>query len=162
MALRSTLPADIYWSSRLTLDHTSRPLTEEGLEEFDFSKHPHQRCLSKRVCKLEPHPLLSATLTLEPGGMVYQTLLSDFRAQGGQIHLTKNGMSVRRSQSKVLEHFTKKTPIEKNTEQGKIRGGYREGKGKAHGKTVESKEKNDPFVPTSPLHFNRKVREMFV
>ena len=162
MALRSTLPPDIYWSARLTSDHCCRPLADEGLEEFDFSKHPHQRRLSKLVCKLDPHPLTSASLTMEHGDLLFQALLSDFRAQGGQIHLTKNGVSVSRGRSKWLDSFSKKTARKNKPEQV----GFLESNGvkaNAPEKTGEEvQEKKDQFVPTSPLHFNRKVRKMTI
>lgn len=162
MALRSTLPPDIYWSARLTSDHCCRPLTDEGLEEFDFSKHPHQRRLSKLVCKLDPHPLTSASLTMEHGDLLFQALLSDFRAQGGQIHLTKNGVSVSRGRSKWLDGFAKKTASKNKPEQGSFLES-KDGKTNAPEKTGEEVlEKKDQFVPTSPLHFNRKVRKMTI
>lgn len=156
MALRSTLPADIYWSARLDPDTHSRHLTEEGMEEFDFST-PHQRRLSKLVCMLGPHPLLSASLTMDPNDVLFQALVSDFRAQGGQIQLTKNGMAVSRGRCKWLEGVG-----EKNVTQSK--------KGKTclqetsslrinvpERTNEEEKEEKDQFVPTTPLHFNRKV-----
>lgn len=106
IALRSALPRDIYWSARFDPDTHPHHLTEEGMEEFDFS-NPHQRRLSKLVCRLGPHPLLSASLTMDPNDILFQALVSDFRAQGGQIHLTKNGMAVSRSSSKRLEGIRK-------------------------------------------------------
>lgn len=156
MALRSTLPPDIYWSAQLDTDHNCHHLTEEGLEEFDFS-NPHQRHLSKLVCMLEPHPLMSASLTMEHSDMLFQALVSDFRAQGGQIQLTKNGMTVSRSRCKWLEGVAKETvrntkketscPQERNNPKHNV----------PERTSEEVQEKTDQFVPTSPLYFNRKV-----
>lgn len=156
IALRSALPRDIYWSARFDPDTHPRHLTEEGMEEFDFS-NPHQRRLSKLVCRLEPHPLLSASLTMDPNDILFQALVSDFRAQGGQIHLTKNGMAVSRSRSRRLEGIggkkVRKSKKEKSCPHGtsspKINVSERPNK--------EEQEQKDQFVPASPFHFNRKV-----
>lgn len=156
IALRSALPRDIYWSARFDPDTHPHHLTEEGMEEFDFS-NPHQRRLSKLVCRLEPHPLLSASLTMDPNDTLFQALVSDFRAQGGQIHLSKNGMAVSRSRSKRLEGIggkkVRKSKKEKSCPHGtsspKINVSERPNK--------EEQEQKDQFVPASPFHFNRKV-----
>ncbi|KAJ7373132.1 hypothetical protein OS493_014280 [Desmophyllum pertusum] len=147
MALRSTLPPDIYWSARLDADYyNSHHLTEEGLEEFDFS-NPHQRRLSKLVCMLAPHPLMSASLTMEHGDLLFQALLSDFRAQGGQIQLTKDGMTVSRAANTVTKSKKEKSPLQGDTN---LKVNVPEST------SEEVQEKNEKFVPTSPLHFNRK------
>lgn len=156
IALRSALPRDIYWSARFDPDTHPHHLTEEGMEEFDFS-NPHQRRLSKLVCRLEPHPLLSASLTMDPNDILFQALVSDFRAQGGQIHLTKNGMASSRSSSKRLEGIggkkVRKSKKEKSCPHGtsspKINVSERPNK--------EEQEQKDQFVPASPFHFKRKV-----
>lgn len=156
IALRSALPRDIYWSARFDPDTHPHHLTEEGMEEFDFS-NPHQRRLSKLVCRLEPHPLLSASLTMDPNDILFQALVSDFRAQGGQIHLTKNGMAVSRSRSRRLEGIggkkVRKSKKEKSCPHGtsspKINVSERPNK--------EEQEQKDQFVPASPFHFKRKV-----
>lgn len=156
IALRSALPRDIYWSARFDPDTHPHHLTEEGMEEFDFS-NPHQRRLSKLVCRLEPHPLLSASLTMDPNDTLFQALVSDFRAQGGQIHLSKNGMAVSRSRSKRLEGIggkkVRKSKKEKSCPHGtsspKINVSERPNK--------EEQEQKDQFVPASPFHFKRKV-----
>ena len=158
MALRSTLPVDIYWSVRLDPDTHTHHLTEKGMEEFDFS-NPHQRRLSKLVCMLGPHPLLSASLTMDPNDILFQALVSDFRAQGGQIQLTKNGMAVSRGRCKWLEGVG-----EKNVTQSK-KGNSCSQETTCSSSRInvpertneEEKEQKDQFVPTTPLHFNRKV-----
>ncbi|KAL9957912.1 hypothetical protein ACROYT_G034867 [Oculina patagonica] len=150
MALRPTLPPDIYWSARLDAQHNTHHLTEEGLEEFDFS-NPHQRRLSKLVCMLEPHALMSASLTMDHSDILFQALVTDFRAQGGQIQLTKNGMTVSRSRCKWLEGVAETTVRKTKKEKSSLP------KINVPERTSEEvKEKKDQFVPTSPLHYNRK------
>lgn len=156
MALRSALPRDIYWSARLDLDPHSRHLTEEGMEEFDFS-NPHQRRLSKLVCMLEPHPLLSASLTMDPNNILFQALVSDFRAQGGQIQLTKNGMAVSRGRCKWLEGIGEKKVRKSNKEKSCLQGTNSPKINFPERTNEEEQEQKDQFVPASPLHFNRKV-----
>ena len=157
MALRSTLPPDIYWSARLDADYyNSHHLTEEGLEEFDFS-NPHQRRLSKLVCMLAPHPLMSASLTMEHGDLLFQALLSDFRAQGGQIQLTKDGMTVSRGRCKWLEGVTENTVTKSKKEKSPLQGDTNVKVNVPESTSEAVQEKNEKFVPTSPLHFNRKV-----
>lgn len=157
MPLRSTLPPDIYWSARLGPDyHSRRLLTEEGMEEFDFS-NPHQRRLSKLVCMLEPHPLMSASLTMDHSDILFQALVSDFRAQGGQIQLTKNGMAVSRGQCKWLEGVGEKTVRKNEKEKSYLQGTNNPRINVPERTNEEEQEQKDQFVPTSPLHFNRKV-----
>ena len=156
MALRSTLPADIYWSARLDPDPHSRHLTEEGMEEFDFS-NPHQRRLSKLVCMLEPHPLLSASLTMDPNDILFQALVTDFRAQGGQIQLTKNGMAVSRGRCKWLKGVGEKNFTKSKNEKRCLQGTSSPKNNVPKRTNEEQQKQKDQFVPASPLHFNRKV-----
>ena len=156
MALRSTLPRDIYWSARLDPDPHSRHLTEKGMEEFDFS-NPHQRRLSKLVCMLEPHPLLSASLTMDRNDILFQALVTDFRAQGGQIQLTKNGMGVSRGRCKWLKDIGEKKVGNSKDEKGCPQGTNIPRINVPERADEEKQEQKDQFVPASPLHFNRKV-----
>ena len=156
MALRSTLPRDIYWSARLNPDPHSHHLTEEGMEKFDFS-NPHQRRLSKLVCMLEPHHLLSASLTMDPNDILFQALVTDFRAQGGQIHLTKNGMAVSRGRCKWLEGIGKKKVRKSKKEKSCLQETNSPRINVPERLNEEEQEQKDQFVPASPFHFNRKV-----
>lgn len=156
MALRSTLPADIYWSARLDSDPHTHHLTEKGMEEFDFS-NPHQRRLSKLVCMLGPHPLLSASLTMDPNDILFQALVSDFRAQGGQIQLTKNGMAVSRGRCKWLEGDGEKYVTQSKKGKSCLQETSSSRINVPERTNEEEKEQKDQFVPTTPLHFNRKV-----
>lgn len=156
IALRSALPRDIYWSARFDPDTHPHHLTEEGMEEFDFS-NPHQRRLSKLVCRLEPHPLLSASLTMDPNDILFQALVSDFRAQGGQIHLTKNGMAVSRSRSRRLEGIGGKKVRKSKKEKSCPHGTSSPKINVSERPNEEEQEQKDQFVPASPFHFNRKV-----
>lgn len=103
--LRSALPADIYWSARIDTERNQHHLTEDDLEQFEFS-NPHQRHHSKFVCFVEPHPLVSASLTMDHKDPLFQALLSDFRAQGGQIQLTKNVKTQCRGQRRLIKGMT--------------------------------------------------------
>ena len=156
IALRPALPRDIYWSARLDPGPHSHHLTEEGMEEFDFSNR-HQRRLSKLVCILEPHPLLSASLTMDPNDVLFQALVSDFRAQGGQIQLTKNGMAVSRGGSKWLEGIGGKKVRKSKEEKGCPQGTSSPKINVPERANEEEQGQKDQFVPASPLHFNRKV-----
>ena len=157
-ALRSTLPADIYWSARIDPKNNPHQLKEEDLEEFDFS-NPHQRRLSKLVCLLEPHPLTLASLTMGRDDPFFQVLLADFRAQGGQIQLTRKGETVSRVQCGWLEGDTK-TMISQKKEgataqecNNTVRNVSEKSKEAVEGK------KNEPAA-TNTQHVNRKVRRI--
>ena len=158
-ALRSTLPVDIYWSVHIDPNYNPHQLREEDLEEFDFS-NPHQRRLSKLVCLLEPHPLTSASLTMEHNDPSFQVLLADFRAQGGQIQLTRKGETVSREQCGWLEGVTKtmigqkKEGVSAAQESNNTVKDVQEKSNEA----VEGK-KNEP-AQTSTQHVNRKVRRI--
>lgn len=156
MPLRPTLPPDVYWSACLDANHNSHQLTEEGLEEFDFS-NPHQRRLSKLVCMLEPHPLLSASLTMDHNNILFQALVTDFRAQGGQIQLTKNGTTVSRSRCKWVEGVVEKKVEKSKKEESCLQENKNPQINVPERTSKEVQGKKDQFVPTSPLHFNRKV-----
>lgn len=153
-ALRSTLSTDIYWSARIDVEHNSSHLTEEDLEKFEFS---NQRRLSKLVCLVEPHPIISASLTMDKGDPLFQGLLADFRAQGGQIQLARNCETVSRARCRWLDGVVKKT---ENQTKGDRRGAeenYHAERdvAKITNKAVE--ENQNQSAPTSPLHLNRKV-----
>lgn len=156
MALRSTLPRDIYWSARLNPDPHSHHLTEEGMEKFDFA-NPHQRHLSKLVCMLEPHPLLSVSLTMDSKDILFQALVADFRAQGGQIQLTKNGMAVSRARCKSLEGIGEKKVRKSMKEKSCLQGTDNPRINVPERANEEEQEQKGHFVPASPLRFNRKV-----
>ena len=152
-SLRSTLPPDIYWSALIDAEHNSHNLTEEDLEEFDFS-NPGQRCLSKLVCMVQPHPFISASLTMNHNDPFFQALLSDFRAQGGQIQLKRrNGETVFRGRYTWLEGVAKKMKSQTN----KDKSGSQESDNSNVLKTATETAEEIQSAPTSPLYVNRKV-----
>lgn len=156
-ALRSTLPPDIYWSARIDAEHNSSYLTEEDLEEFDFS-NPHQRHLSKLVCLLEPHPLTSASLTMEHSDPFFQVLLSDFRAHGGQIQLTRNGETVSRSRCRWLEGVANKTSSQTKEDKSGAQRSKKLSTCVSEKSSEAVEEKKSQSAATSPLQISRKVR----
>lgn len=156
-ALRSTLPTDIYWSAHIDAELNLHHLTEEDLEEFDFS-NPHQRHLSKLVCLLEPHPFISASLTMEHDDPFFQAMLADFRAQGGRIQLTKNGETVSRGRNIWLKHVSNNG----NSQSKEGKSHTEEAKNLKRDVSEESNEvvdeKKNQSTATSSSHVNRKVR----
>lgn len=156
-ALRSTLPTDIYWSAHIDAELNLHHLTEEDLEEFDFS-NPHQRHLSKLVCLLAPHPFISASLTMEHDDPFFQAMLADFRAQGGRIQLTKNGETVSRGSNIWLKHVSNNG----NSQSKEGKSHTREAKNLKRDVSKESNEvvdeKKNQSTATSSSHVNRKVR----
>ncbi|XP_068752478.1 1-phosphatidylinositol 3-phosphate 5-kinase-like isoform X2 [Montipora capricornis] len=155
--LRSTLPADIYWSVRIDGKHNSYHLTEEDLEQFDVS-NPHHRHLSKFVSFLEPHPFVSTSLTMEYKDPLFQALLSDFRAQGGQIQLTRNGKTHFRGKSKFMDRIT--SPMTRSSRSTEDRAFVQDTKNcnKVSEECKETKEQKEKqsLISTSPVHVTRK------
>jgi len=155
-ALRSTLPPDIYWSARIDVELNSSHLTEEDLEKFEFS-NPNQRRLSKLVCMVEPHPIISASLTMDRGDPLFQALLADFRAQGGQIQLARNGETVSRARCRWLDGVVKKAENQTKGDRRDAQENYHAERDVAKMTNKAVEEKQNQSAPTSPLHLNRKV-----
>ena len=156
-AVRPALPKNIYWSARLDAERSSHPLTEKDLEEFDFT-NPCQRRISKDVCVLEPHRFVSASLTMDKGDRAFQALLSDFRAQGGQIHLTRNRATISRDHSKWRESIVPMTSSKTvKTEGENVNEGFRSREIVSE-KATEEVTENKQFTPSSSSHCNRKVK----
>ncbi|KAM7438945.1 hypothetical protein ABFA07_011646 [Porites harrisoni] len=154
-ALRSTLPPDIYWSARMDVEHNSSHLTEEDLEKFEFS-NPNQRRLSKLVCMVEPHPIISASLTMDRGDPLFQALLADFRAQGGQIQLERNSETVSRARCRWLDGVVKKAENQTKGDRRDAQENYHAERDVAKMTNKAVEEKQNQSAPTSPLHLNRK------
>ncbi|XP_015762792.1 PREDICTED: 1-phosphatidylinositol 3-phosphate 5-kinase-like [Acropora digitifera] len=155
--LRSALPADIYWSARIDAERNQHHLTEDDLEQFEFS-NPHQRCHSKFVCFVEPHPFVSASLTMEHKDPLFQALLSDFRAQGGQIQLRKNSKTQCRKKGSLIKGMASFHTESSQSNEGKTSSQETRNLKMSESKETKKPEKNLSST-TSPVHATHKVRK---
>lgn len=93
--LRKFLPEQIYWSALFTGEPTpkeqQRQSNKAKFQDLEYSGVARYPTTNSGICITEAHPFVLNEMTAPANEVSTLTLLADFRARGGRIHISAEG-----------------------------------------------------------------------